>query len=281
VKRLAAVVAAAVLVSVAGSASIGSAQDSSGSVIITDAATYDYPSAPDLQVVCVNGANPQPMEVGDQYFVEEFPGDLVITVFESDTADCSGVPDQTYTIPLAAGDQLGLVIGWGSMYTFAYDDACVDAGTARVLTASGLDIGSDVYLESESEGTMTPLALDLFAGTAPTANVTAGTYDVVVVSQGGDPWGPRLATIPGVSLSEGTSTQIFLAGGNDGETGGFTFQQGPEVCTDAEPPPSSTSTSTSTSTTTPTSTSTTTSVAAAGETANPATPVSGSAAYTG
>lgn len=273
--RLVALLALATAATVAGPASIGdgqAAEPGKGNLIITHAATYDYPSAPNTVVVCIDGTDADTLDVGEQYFVEEpTPGSVEVTVFLDDAATCTDTPDLSATVPLIDGGLQGLVIGSEALSTFTYDIDCVPAGEARVLLAQGASSTVDVYAFSESDGTKIPLV----KGLAPDTNellqsVPAGTYDIQVVPAGGDEWGPYLGFLGDVALSEGTSTQIFFAGGGDGEFGGFTFQQGPEVCAAAEPPPEETTT-----------TSTTAPVATAPGDAVPATPVSGTATFTG
>ena len=276
-KRFAVVMAAvAVLGTLAGPASVR-AQDTGGSITVIDAFTSDYPTEPNPIALCVDGVGPQSMEVGDQFFVEEEPGEVVFTIYDNDAATCSDKPDETYTVTLRAGDRLGLVLGWSSIYTFAYDESCVGEGEARVQVASGLEIEVDVYLRSQATGATSPLALGLLPGSATTAEVPGGMYDALVVEPGGDPDGPFNAFVPNLELGEGTMTQLFLAGlagDNDGEAGGFSFQQPGETCDAAEPPPEEATTSSTTS-------STTTTVAEAPATAAAAAPVAGTPAYTG
>lgn len=274
-KRLILLATLAVLAATGGPASSGGAQDAgNGFITVTDASTYDYPGAPDTIVVCVDGQGAGTMDVGDQLEIEQGPGDVVIDIFGNDSASCADTPDRTVTVPLAAGDRLGLVIGWDSLFTFTYDDDCVDPGQTRIRLANGTGHGApvDVYVTPAEGGDASPLALGVAGGTGrAVSDVAPGTYDVSIVAAGADPYGPTLGFIPEVSLAEGTSTQIFLAGGADGALGGFTFQQGPEICEPEEVPEPTSSTTSTTSTTAP----------VAPGTATPATPVSGTASYTG
>lgn len=279
-KRLAVLAALGVLLSSVGVASTGGAQDAGISLTITDVYTDDYPADPNPITVCPNDLGPQVMEAGDQFTIDGPPGVYKVEVFASGSASCSDVPEQTYETSIYSGEDLGLVVGENLMYTFPYDDTCVAAGQARALVASGLILGIDVYLISPTDLTTTPLATGLAPAGWSSAEVPAGTYNVAVVQAGADPNGPRLATVLNVDLGVGTATQIFLAGGVSGDdAGGFLSQQDPGVCDDAEPPEETTSTST-TSTSAPTSTTTTTSSVAPAA-ASPATPVSGTADYTG
>lgn len=275
--RFVALFALATAAIVAGPASIGDGQaaepgDGNGNVIITHAATSDYPSAPNPVVVCIDGTDSDILEVGEQYFVEEpAPGSVAVTVFLDDAATCSDAPDLSASVPLVDGGVQGLMIGSDGLATFSYDIDCVGAGDARVLLAQGAPSTVDVYAFSESEGTKIPLVKGLASATTELLQtVPAGTYDIQVVAAGGDEWGPYLAFLGDVALSEGTSTQFFFAGGGDGEFGGFSFQQGPEVCAEAEPPAEE---ATTTTTTAP--------AAVAPGDAIPATPVSGTATFTG
>lgn len=275
-KRRGGLAALAVVVSSLVVGSSGGAQEANVTIIITDAYTTDFPSDTDPITVCVNGADPQVMQVGDQYSIEGPPGVYKFTIFESDVADCSGVPVDSYESSFYAGDRVGLLLARSLAYTFDYDDSCVPSGEARLMVASALYVGTDVYLFSEADGQTTPFALGLIGGEV-TSEVPVGTYDLVIVNEGDDPDGPRLATVSGIDLSEGIYTQVFLAGGAPDGTGGFSYQQGPEVCDDAEPPTTETTT-TSTEATTSTST---TIPAVAPASASPATPVSGTATFTG
>lgn len=275
-KRLAVLAALAVLLACIGAASSGGAQDAEVSIVVTSVYTSDYPADPNPITVCLEGEGPQVLTAGESYSIVGSPGIYKFKIFDNGSAACSDVPDDEYETSVYAGDHLGLVLGSNLAYTFAYDDACVAPLEARLLVASGLYIGADVYLTSDADGQTTPFATGLIGGVA-TDEVTAGTYDVIVVNEGDDPDGPRLATIPDVYLTEGTATQLFLAGGSAGETGGFYSQQDPKVCEAGEPEPEATS-STTTSTTTA-STATTSTVAPAA--ASAATPVSGTATFTG
>jgi hypothetical protein len=274
-------VAAASLLAVAvGPASAAPAQidpGADGNIIITDAATGAYPGDQNPLVVCVDGSNSEIMEVGDQYFVEEPAGTVDITVFDNDAATCSDVPDRSIAIPLAAGDLLGLVIGSDGLTTFTYDISCMAAGEGRVLVANAASFtgGSvDVYATSQTDGQRVALAKALApAATTYAQGVPAGTYLVEAYAPGADPDdGPPLAFITDLDLVEGTFFQVFMAGSTNGGLGGFTFQQGPDVCTEEEPPPEETGPTTTTVASLP--------VAAPAE-AVAATPVSGTATFTG
>jgi hypothetical protein len=276
VKRLAVVAALAVALWSFGAVSTGGAQDAGASITITSGFTASDPSTPAPITVCVNDLDPEVMELGDQFFIDGEPGLYKVRIFYNDAAVCTDVPDQLYETSVYAGDRLGLVVAQSQAYTFAYDDSCVPSGDARLLVASALYIGTDVYLQSQADGKTTPFALGLIGG-APTSEVAAGTYDILVVSEGADPNGPTLLTVPNVELGEGTYTQVFLAGIQDGTFSSFSQQQGPEVCDDAEPPPEETTTTTAAGS----STTTSTTAAVAPATASPAAPVSGTATYTG
>jgi hypothetical protein len=281
-KRLVALAAVAVLAAGIATTSASSAEpkmsEGDGNLIITDASTYDYPGAPNPVVVCVDGQDAQIMEAGDQYFVEEpAPGSVEVTVFNNDSASCSDTPDHSITVPLIDGGLQGLLIGWSGLATFTYNTDCVEAGNARVLVAQGADFGNgtavDVYGFSDDSGDLVPLAKSLEPSTvSDIVDIPAGTYNIEVFAAGATTDGPPLAELGADDLAEGTSNQVFLAGGNDGDAGGFTFQQGPEVCPDEEPPTTPTTVTTSTTTTT---------AAVAPGTATPATPISGTATFTG
>lgn len=281
-KRLVAVAAASLLVVSVATASASAAQPKAaagdGNLIITDASTYDFPGSPNPLVVCIDGQDPEIMEVGGQYFVEEpAPSTIEVTVFDNDAATCSDTPDRSISVPLAEGVVQGLVIGWEDLFTFTYNTDCVEAGDARVLLAQGAYFGTDaavdVYAFSEDTGDLIPLAQGFEPGTARYApDIPAGTYNFEIFASGSATDGPPLAEVPVGDLAEGTFTQAFLAGGNDGEAGGFMFQQGPEVCADEEPP--------TTTSSVPATTTTAPAEVAPGQ-AVAATPVSGTATFTG
>lgn len=252
-----------------------------GTLIITDADTPDFPSDSNPIAICIDGQGPTPTEIGsDQFFVEEpAPGPIVVDVYDNDAATCADPPDRTISVPLTAGATQGLVIGSEGLATFTYDTDCVDAGTGRLYlvnsSARGPSAAMDVYGFDEGSGQYVPFAL----GFQPNAvaylpAVPAGQYLIQAYEPGVDPnTSPPIGPLGVFDLDEGTSTQIFIAGGaSEGELGPVWFQQGPEVCGESEEPSSTTSTTPSTTTST--------TVPAATEAAA-ATPVAGSPTFTG
>jgi len=276
---------AALAATLAGPASNAGAQidpAANGNITITDASSSAYPGSTDPLVVCVDGANAHIMEVGDQYFVEEPAGSVDVTLFENDAATCADTPDDAITIRLAAGDHFGLVIGADDLFTFLYDLSCMQPGEGRILVSNGADLGAgrsaDIYATSQTTGQRIVLAKGLPSGAnAYAQDVPADTYLVQAYPPGANPDdGPPLGFIATVDLAEGTFFQVFMAGSVTGGLGGFTFDQGPDVCTGTEPPPMEpppTDIAPSSTTTTP--------PASAPGDAVPATPVSGTATFTG
>lgn len=280
--RLAAAAASLALLGAVGAPRIAEAQidpGAEGTLIITDADTPDFPTDTNALVICVDGQGPIPMEIGgDQYFAEETaPGPVVVDVYDNDASNCSDTPDRSISVPLIAGGIQGLVIGSEGLATFTYDTDCVDAGTGRVYLVNSSDRGPtaalDVYGFDEGSAQRVPLALDF----APNAVVylpalPAGQYLIEAYEPGADPdTTPPVAVLGAFDIDEGTSTQIFFAGGSpNGELGPVWFQQGPEVCGEEALPPTTDTTVPTTATTTPPTTE-----------ATAATPVAGSPTFTG
>jgi hypothetical protein len=282
--RLAVGVAFLALLATVGAPRIADAQidpGANGNLIITNADTPDFPSDPNPIAICINGQGPTAIEIGsDQIMIEEpAPGPIVVDVYDNDAASCSDAPDHSISVPLTAGGLQGLVIGSEGLATFTYDTDCVDAGTSRVYLVNSSDRGPsaamDVYGFDEGSGQYVPLALALQPNAvAYLPAVPAGQYLIQAYEPGVDPnTSPPIGPLGVFDLDEGYSTQIFIAGGSpNGELGPVWFQQGPEVCGEAEelPPTTSSSTSSTTSTTIPT-----------GTEAAAATPVAGSPTFTG
>lgn len=281
-KRAALVAALALLAALAapgGPAASGRPQQDAGAITtltITSAATPDYPSDDFPLTVCLDG-QATVLELGDQASYEDAAGAHQAQVFYNDDGQCTGTPAASLDFTVAEGDLAGLVVGWNTLFTYVLDTSCMEAGTGRIQLANGADFTqrADYYAISEESDAVVLLAADALPGSSVLVpDVPAGPYVIRAYTPGT----PNPATTAPIaqfgafSLQAGYQTQVFLTGQYDGEStfGNFTFSQGPLVCSEEEPPP----------TTAPPTTSTTAAAASPG-TATPATPVSGSAAYTG
>lgn len=251
------------------------AQDAGeGQLTITHAATADYPTQTNAIGLCVDGSGPEILEVGDQFAVSQSTAaPVTIDLYDNDADSCLLPPDRSIEVTLIDGTPQGLLIALDALTVFAYDEACVPEGEARVLVAQGATSAVDAYAFSPATGDTVQIATAVGGGEvgAP-AVIEADTYDIEVYPQGAGTDGPPLAVLEGVELADASSTQVFLAGEGEAQAGGFTFQQPMVPCAAEEPPPEETTSTSTTSTTAP---------AVVPGAAAPATPVRGTSTYTG
>jgi hypothetical protein len=277
-----AVIAASALVAMATIAVGSSAtearvgQSATADLQIFNASSITYPDQQSTVSVCLGGGSPNNLGLGEVYDFEGSPGDLEITIYDGDTDSCSEPPDRSITVPLVAGEFKALVIGYDTLFEMPYDESCMAAGTGRVQVANGsaMDEPLDLYAVSQTDDDHVLLQASMVPGQSVIVpNVPADTYAIEAYTPGADPDdSPPVAIFGGFELQEGFQVQAFLVGeyAGDNLTGSFTYEEGPDVCADEEP-----------TTTTTTAVTSTTAPAVAPGTATPATPVSGTAAYTG
>lgn len=268
------------LVPVSGAS--GAPGDVSASLTIIDASTYDYPGVPNPITVCLDGsAVSSDLTAGEEIGpIEISSSSATVDVFDAPQADCSGTPSYTASPAFADGDELGLVLTYRESFTFPYETACPSDGAAWIMGAQAADMGDggpavDVYFKP-TDSTYDDDLFPVFDGmgylTSSQLELPTGTYDFLFFPADANPiTSTPLGEVTDVAMAPETSTQIFLAGTGEfpGESGAFASQRATEPC-DVD---LTTSTTTAPSTTT-------TELVGSG-TATPATPVSGTATYTG
>jgi len=179
-----------------------------------------------------------------------------VEVYQGVVADCTGVANYQLDVPIGAGEDVTVVAYWSvndgpTLGSYVNDESCVDAGSARVSAFQAADYGgasiTDVYYQPQMTPPWMLLFDDLANGTFRSADVVAGDYDAAFFDSTANPdVDPSLGELNPINLPEGTSAVMFLAGGNDGESGAFAIYSQVPVCT-----PSTTPSTAATSSSTP------------------------------
>ncbi len=226
-KRMLSVVVGALLLAAFLPASAGSQADAQ--VTIVDALTYDIDS-PSPVTLCIDDVG-QNLSVGDIVGPAAVtPGTYTYEIFFAADEDCTGTPSFAADFTFAAGNDVTVMLAWTAadddvaIEVLDNDNSCVDPGTGRVTLRHGAwtSDGGPADLVS---GTDT-----LIAGVPPhgqgSAELAAGDYpDTRAVEDGS-----LVAALGTMTVNEGEQLVIYLAGGNDGDSGAFTDRIPVEVC---------------------------------------------------
>jgi Domain of unknown function (DUF4397) len=215
-------------------ASAGAQDDATFNVV--DAATYDF-DQPFPITFCFDGVA-QDLERGDITAPESVtPGTYPVEVIFGSGQTCGIDPDFSTDVDLAAGDDVTLLIFWNTQVGVSVlpnDTSCVEPGTGRLTVRHGAAADA---VDVESDGDV--LLSGVEPGDQGSVDLDAGDYpDALVVDDLG-----TVADLGTLTIEEGQNVIVYLAGGNDGDTGAFLDVVDLEVC---EQP-----TTTTTSTTAP------------------------------
>jgi hypothetical protein len=210
---------------------ISAGAQADATVTIVDAMTYDI-DQPFPSTFCFDG-DAQNLEVGDIVGPESVePGTYLLEIYFGPDEACGGQsPDFADDFTFAAGDDVTLMLFWvqGEQQTeigisvLDNDLSCVEPGTGRLTLRHGSAADT---VDLESDGTA------LIEGVDPTeqgaVDLDAGDYPDSEIVEAGS--GTPVADLGTLTIEEGQSLIVYLAGGIDGDIGTFTDTVDLDVC---------------------------------------------------
>ena len=217
------------------------------------AMTYDFPTEPFPLTLCVDDVViDSDVVVGEVISIDVDAGTRNVEVFQGAVADCAAAPFQQLDTPVGAAEDVTVVGFWGEtqgLTSFVNATACVQPGEARFSAFQAGDVSlantTDVATGPAMTANLATLFTDLGSAEIATADITAEALDVLFVVPGADPnVGPYYGEVAGLDVTAGQAVVVFLAGGNDGESGAFSISTTLPEC-----PPSTTTTAAPTTTT--------------------------------